>query len=100
MDSMIPVVNHRPGKFWKFLQFPLTRFVLAVGVIALCVAIPQVGAKLLGLHPHTPAWAVVGFVIAAAVLLGYSAYVRVIEKRAVVELHRASALTRFGLGAL
>ena len=93
-------VNRRPGKLWAFLQFPLTRFVLAAGVIALCVAIPQVAAKLLGMHPHTPAWVVVGFIIAAAVLLGYSAYVRVIEKRAVVELGRAAAFTGFGLGTL
>jgi membrane protease YdiL (CAAX protease family) len=100
MDSMIPVINRRPGKLWTFLQFPLTRFVLAVAVIALAVAIPQVAAKLLGLQSHTPAWAVVGFIIAAGVLTGYSAYVHVIEKRAVVELRRADAFTGFGLGAL
>ena len=98
--QMIPVVNRQPGKLWKFLQFPLTRFVVAACAVALCVAIPQVAAKLLGIHPHTPLWALVGFIIAAAVLAGYSVYVRVIEKRAVIELGRAGAFTAFGLGAL
>jgi membrane protease YdiL (CAAX protease family) len=98
--QMIPVVNRQPGKLWKFLQFPLMRFVLAVCVIVLSVAVLQVSAKLLGIHPHTPSWAAVGFVIAAAVLASYSAYVRVIEKRAVIELGRADVLKGLGLGAL
>lgn len=96
----IPTVNRQPGRWWTFLQFPVTRIVLAALVVALCVAAPQIAGKLLGLHTHTLPWALVGLIIAVAVLAGYSTYVRVIEKRAVVELGLKGAPARFGLGLL
>jgi membrane protease YdiL (CAAX protease family) len=98
--QMIPVVNRQPGKIWKFLQFPLTRFVLAVCVIALCVVVPQAAAKLLGIHSHTPLWLVVGLIIATAVIASYSGYVRLIEKRPVIEFGRDGAFKKFSLGFL
>lgn len=96
----IPTVNRQAGRWWTFLQFPVTRIVLAALVVALCVAVPQTVGKLLGLHPHTLPWALVGLTIAVAVLTGYSTYVRVIEKRTVVELALRGAPARFGLGLL
>jgi membrane protease YdiL (CAAX protease family) len=97
---MVPVVNRQPGRWWKFLQFPVTRIVLAALVISLCAALPQIAGKLLGFHPHSPPWAVLGLIIAIAVLLGYSAYVHLIEKRAVVELGLKEAPAEFGRGLL
>jgi membrane protease YdiL (CAAX protease family) len=97
---MIAVVNRKPGGWWSFLQFPVTRLVLAAIVIALCVAVPQIAAKLLGIHPHSVPWAIVGLIVAVAVLAGYVLYVRVIERRAVVELGLKGAPAIFACGAL
>jgi hypothetical protein len=76
------------------------RFVLAGIVIAICVAVPQIVAKLIGLHPHTVPWAIVGLIIAVAVVAGYVLYVHVIERRAVVELGLKGAAATFARGAL
>lgn len=98
--QMIPVVNRQPGRLWRFLQFPLMRFVLAAGIVALCALVPQIVAKLLGMHPHTPPWLIVGVIIVAAVIGSYSAYVRLIEKRPVIEFGYHDAFGKFAFGFL
>jgi membrane protease YdiL (CAAX protease family) len=98
--NMIATVNRQSGGWWKFLQFPVTRFVLAVLAVGLSVAVLQAGGKLLGVSPHSPQNAVLGLLIIAGVLASYFAYVRLIEKREVIELGRDGALKELGLGLL
>ena len=48
-------VNRRPGRLWAFLQFPLTRIVLAVLALAVVIGAIQVGSKAAGIVPRTAA---------------------------------------------
>ena len=86
MDSMIPVVNRRPGKLWAFLQFPLTRFVLGFLAIGIWVFAIQVGVHLAGVELHTPLHALLGLLIPIGVLAIYVGFVRILERREPVEL--------------
>lgn len=98
--SVIATVNRRPGRWWRFLQFPVTRFVLAVLAVGLSVAVLQTGGKLLGVGPHSPQHAVLGLLIAVGALASYSGYVRLIERREVIELGRHGVLGELALGLL
>ncbi|HEV2333303.1 MAG TPA: type II CAAX endopeptidase family protein [Gammaproteobacteria bacterium] len=83
-------VERRPGKLWAVLQFPLTRILIAFGAIAL-VAFPVLaGASAAHLH---------GLAFAAAHLLSgllawgiYLAYVRLLERRKLVEFPSGTML--------
>ena len=93
-------VNRQPGRLWAFLQFPLTRIVIAVLALLLVIAVIQIGAKAAGIVPHTAAGVIVAVLIMVATLATYAAFVRVIERRSVVELGSAGAAPEFGAGLL
>lgn len=86
MDAMIPTVNRRPGTLWAVLQFPLVRFIIAFLAIFIWVGCVQVAVKLGGVAPQSPLGALIGMVIAVGVLVIYVFYVKLLERREVVEL--------------
>lgn len=86
MDSMIPVVNRRPGKLWAFLQFPLSRLVMGFAVIFLLIISEQVGLRFAGISPKSPLGALLALLLAVVVLAIYSGLVLFVEKRSMVEL--------------
>lgn len=92
------VINRKPEKLWKFLQFPLTRILMAtVGLVGVVVII-QFGANVLHVKSDSPIGVLVALLIIAAVVTIYHLYVRVIEKRKVAEFGRRGALPEFVWG--
>lgn len=65
MDAMIPAVNRRPGKLWAWLQFPLSRFLIASVAIALWMILMTLGRKLGGAAPESGLSVFLGLVLAA-----------------------------------
>ncbi|HXO39935.1 MAG TPA: CPBP family intramembrane glutamic endopeptidase [Thermoanaerobaculia bacterium] len=96
--SMIPVVERRSGTLWTVLQFPLTRALLAIGAIAAWIASVQGARRSLNVAPESGWGRVFGLVLIAGVCLVYAAYVRLIERRPVVELALRGAPQAFGKG--
>jgi uncharacterized protein len=96
--SMIPVVERRPGTPWRVLQFPLTRVLLAIGSIAVWIASLQGARRALRVAPESGWGRILGLVLIAGVCLVYAAYVRLIERRPVVELALRGAPPAFGKG--
>ncbi|HXO30369.1 MAG TPA: type II CAAX endopeptidase family protein [Thermoanaerobaculia bacterium] len=96
--SMIPVVERRPGTLWKVLQFPLTRALLAIVSIAGVIVLVQGAGRALHVPPKSGWGQVLGLVLVAGVCLVYAAYVRLIERRPVVELALRGAPQAFGKG--
>ncbi|WP_394832977.1 CPBP family intramembrane metalloprotease [Pendulispora rubella] len=92
MDT-IAAVNRQPGALWRFLQFPLTRLVLAAVSIALVIAL----AQLLGGPLPRP---VVHLLSAAAATAVYIANVRAIERRELVEFRLDGAGRETAMGLL
>ncbi len=93
-------VNRRPGTLWKVLQFPLTRALLAILAMAAVVAAVQGAQHALGLAPQGAASRVLGLGLIAGLCLAYVGTVRLIERRAAVELAPRDALPAFGGGFL
>ncbi|HKE47432.1 MAG TPA: type II CAAX endopeptidase family protein [Rhodanobacteraceae bacterium] len=93
-------VNRRPGRMWAFLQFPLTRIVLAALALAVVIGVIQVGAKALGIQPRTAGGLVIACLIMLATLATYYAFVHAIERRRVVELGTQRAAPEFASGFL
>ena len=91
-------VNRRPGRLWAFLQFPLTRIVLAVLALAVMIGAIQVGSKAAGIVTRTPPGALVAVLIMIATLATYAAFVRVLERRDVTELGFPRAPQEFASG--
>jgi membrane protease YdiL (CAAX protease family) len=85
----------------RVVQFPLTRIILALALIA--AVLIAVGSALGALGDAGPLWLrrLVGSAAAVvATHLAYVAYVRVIERREVKELSAEGAPAELGLGAL
>jgi membrane protease YdiL (CAAX protease family) len=91
-------VNRQPGRLWAFLQFPLTRIVIAVVALTVFIGLIQIGAKAAGIAPHSTVGVIVAVLIMLGTLLTYAAFVRVIECRRVAELGFAKAAPEFGAG--
>jgi membrane protease YdiL (CAAX protease family) len=91
-------VNRLPGKLWRFLQFPVTRAFLAVLSIAAVIAAVTGVRNALHLPERGGAAHALGLVLVAGICLVYAAYVRGIERRAVVELAPRDGLPAFGQG--
>ena len=88
----------RPSRLWAFLQFPLTRIVIAVVALTAVLAVVQVGAKAAGIESHSTAGVLVAVLIVVATLLVYAGFVRAIERRSVSELAFKGAAPEFGSG--
>jgi membrane protease YdiL (CAAX protease family) len=71
---------------WQFLQFPLTRIVLAGAVLVAVRVLIESAARAAGIRPHTSAALLVAFAVVIATLATYYGYVRFIERRPVAEL--------------
>src|SRR5689334_13157571 len=93
--------NGQPvGKFVKFLQFPLIRIILGFAVVILAPALAQAGAQAVVGVEGTFAKAIIVLLSAAAALLGYYGFVRLIERRSVSELSLPQAPAEWGGGFL
>jgi CAAX protease family protein len=93
-------VNRRPGRLWQFLQFPVTRIVIAAGAVVAVAALVEIAARAMGLRSQSVPGLLVALLLVAATLATYYVYVRVIERRAVVELGTPHALAAVGAGFL
>jgi CAAX protease family protein len=76
----------RPGRGWQVLQFPLTRIVVAAAVIVGVIVSVQVLGHALGAAPSNALGSVLGLGLVALTSAAYVGYVRVVERRRVVEL--------------
>jgi membrane protease YdiL (CAAX protease family) len=97
MDATL-TVNRQPGRAWTFLQFPLTRIVIAIVALALVIGVIQTAAKAAGVAPHSVPGVIGALLIIVGTLGTYAAFVRVIERRRVVELGHAGAARELGAG--
>jgi len=91
-------INRQPGKLWGFLQFPLTRIVLAAIALIIVIGIIQACAKFAEIPPQSIAGILIALLIMAATLATYAGFVRVIERRDVAELSLVGAAPEFGSG--
>ena len=91
-------INRRPGKLWAFLQFPLTRIVLAALAMILVIGVIQACAKLAGIAPKSIGGVLIGLLITLATLATYVSFVRVVERRNVSELSLAGSVPEFASG--
>ena len=96
--DIAPAVNRQPGRWWAFLQFPLTRIVIAGLALIIVLSAIQISSRAAGIVPHTPLGVFVAVLIMVATLATYAGFVRVIERRRVVELGLAGAVPEFGSG--
>ena len=97
MDATL-AVNRRPGRLWAFLQFPLTRIVIAVVALALVIGVIQTTIKAMGVAPHSAPGVIGALLIIVATLATYAAFVRFVERRGVTELARSGAASELGAG--
>lgn len=97
MDATL-AVNRRPGRLWAFLQFPLTRIVIAVVALALVIGVIQTAIKAMGVAPHSAPGVIGALLIIVATLATYAAFVRFVERRRVTELARSGAASELGAG--
>jgi CAAX protease family protein len=86
------------GKLWAFLQFPLTRLVVAFGAIALFVF--PIFAASNAANLHGVAAAGLHLIAALGACAIYIAYVRLLERRNVTELAFRDLLPQFTRGFL
>src|SRR6202035_1560121 len=96
--SMIPVVERGPGTLWKVLQFPVTRALLAIVALAGVIVLVQGAGRALHVPPQSGVGRVLLLVLIAGLCLVYSGYVRLIERRPVVELALRDAPPAFAKG--
>jgi membrane protease YdiL (CAAX protease family) len=89
-------MNHRAGKFGTFLQFPLTRLVVAFGAIAL-FAFPIFAASSAA-HLRGLAASALHLIAALGAYGIYLAYVRLLEQRSPTELALRDLLPQFTRG--
>jgi uncharacterized protein len=89
--------------FWKILYFPLTRMVIAIFAIVATVVLEGVILQRIGdaLGFWSQPWYSVlrGTIVITTVCLVYRGYVRLLERRPVMELCRRGALGEFAEGA-
>ena len=86
MDSMIPVVNRRPGKLWAFLQYPLMRFLIAFVALFIWIGAMVLVLKFGKVEPNTPLAAMLLLITAIGICVIYTGFVHYVERRPVVEL--------------
>ncbi|MBI3172158.1 MAG: CPBP family intramembrane metalloprotease [Chloroflexi bacterium] len=84
----------------KFVQFPVTRIFLGLGVLFAAILLMQSALRLIpGIHQGV--LDVLGAVaVALTALFAYVGFVRLVEKRTVTELSTAGAALELGKGAL
>lgn len=91
--------NIKPGKFWKVLQFPLTRAII-LGLVAM---IALIAAQVLREIGASQSAAVAGLLILLSIVLIvglYVLFIRLIERRRASEFAPSFAVRELALGAL
>lgn len=87
--------------FWKIIQFPLTRIILAGLFVMLGVILTQFVAGLLGSSASNPLISILTVILALTfVYLSYRLYVRTIELRPMNELSLPGAMGELSIGLL
>lgn len=93
--------THTARRLWRFVQFPLTRMLLAGLFLIIGVMAAQLVIGLFGTAVTTPTISVLSILIAVlATYFSYRFYVQWIEKRPVTELLADEAVKEFTIGLL
>ena len=94
----------RPGRMKRIIQFPVTKIILGIVFVFGSIIVGNVGIELTrklfsdAEKPSHP-WLVLMFAVMTILcILGYYAYVHLIERRRLTELSRAGALKELGMG--
>lgn len=82
----------------QILQFPLTRILLAGAALVAVRVLIESAARAAGVRPHTSATLLVALAVVIATLATYYGYVRLIERRPVVELGPRGAFGELARG--
>ncbi len=89
------------SRIWRFVQFPLTRIVIATVSLIVAVLFLQTLAAVTHFKPHSASSMSLAALLTIAVLIAiYIAYVRLIERRPVTELGTKGAAPEFAAGFL
>ncbi|MGH8369386.1 MAG: lysostaphin resistance A-like protein [Gammaproteobacteria bacterium] len=83
--NQITRINPGSGRWWKVLQFPLIRFVIAALALLIVISVIQIGAKALHIPPHSVLGVLVALLLVVAVIVTYRIYVHLVERRPVIE---------------
>ena len=97
---MESTATRSPNWGQKFVQFPVTRIFLGLGILFAATLLTQSALDLIpGIHQGVPD--VLGAsAVALTALLAYIGFVRLVERRAVAELSTAGAALELGKGVL
>jgi membrane protease YdiL (CAAX protease family) len=96
MNSVSGILSQAPTRWNRVLAFPLVRILVAFLFVAIPFAVVSTPINLF--VTDKPLKRFGALLLAAVALVGYSAFVRVMEKRAVTELSGERALREFGAG--
>jgi membrane protease YdiL (CAAX protease family) len=96
MSSQTELLSTPPTRWRRVLAFPIVQMVVAILFVAIPFAIVSTPFNLFVTEKSLRRFG--ALLLAAVVLAGYWAYVRVIEKRAVTELSGAHAVRELGAG--
>jgi uncharacterized protein len=98
--SAITAINRPPGKAWYVLQLAPVRIVVAALVVAGIVTAVQLGARAAQIKMKSGPGLVFGVFLIFVMCAAYFGYVRLVERRKVVELAHGRAPMEFALGLL
>lgn len=98
--NTIAAIRRRPGKLWTFLQFPVTRIIVAAAAVVIFIVVIGVATRTGEASHRAIADYLAGFLLIVGTCAVYAAYVRLIERRSVTELGTRGALQEFGRGLL
>lgn len=88
------------SRFWRILQFPVTRVVLAFICVIVAVRVARLAVQLLPAQESIPIILLSTGVVVVVAYLSYYAFVRVVEKRPVAELAASGAVGELTVGIL
>ncbi len=90
----------KKSRFFRFIQFPLVRILLAAILVLSPVAAVQIGTSYLPNIDSLPMMVLANLLIGATAIVAYWGYVRLIERRRVSEIGTNRAAQELGLGLL
>jgi membrane protease YdiL (CAAX protease family) len=97
--NVIPPTQAGHSRIWRFVQFPLTRIVVAMAFMIVVILLLQIVAALTHFKPGLGLGALVAVALTAAALIAtYVVYVRLIERRHATELGARGAALEFAIG--
>ena len=89
------------NRLWRFVQFPLTRIVIATVLLIVTVLVLQAVAGIFHFKPVSLASVLLAVVLTSAALMAaYVVYVHLIERRPAMELGTHRAVREFAAGLL